>query len=794
VRAKAGEGKQGSQQPAQAQLQTSNEPAQQRQLPSTHRLSFWDFFLAASGFLYVLASLRMRGRGGQFGADRMTVFMLQIPLFVIIVALLWALRARLTQVELYFQGGLCLLSYSLSLLAKIVWNSPEYERLLNLFRFGESPNIFSSLAGSHQESLESIPSAKEQEFLEARLQEVFKRTHNKQDGLHLIEVRKLLGKHAQALEVVDALLASEPNDVDLLLTKADLSRAAGDERAYRKISERADEVQEKVAFEQNLGKNFKVVSWEMRDLDFFGAFKWQIQPQVSVLLGRNGYGKSHLLRALVATLQKEKILADKFFENSRSSPLIRVEVDKDGKRECNARSRQLYEEPSAGKIPVLAIPDMRYVNKAGETLGQTRDEMTDLRSQSAWHFLREQPYEGMIMKLLYGMCLDYYENQKLGFGLPVFRLMEDTVSKLTGAKFKFDQIRRREDKFELFVLTEGNDRPLPLQKASQGTLSVLSMVGLVYRHLRVIHQHAEEKDITSQPGIVIIDEIDAHLHPVWQQKILQLFRTTFPNVQFIITAHSPLVVAGCKKFEVAVLRKESDGFQVDVLPRHFIGATADEMYRNVFDTEDKDATYSRLNTLSKAELDEKIGKLEQKTSRSELEEKQLADLKLDQFYLREFEEVKAARRKTERFQTDRQVFELELSSLRGELSSTKKQLARYESVDEEAQWKGIIEAANQLTQMDTQTRSLLEAIAAVLVQRGQVKETVQVMEALLHLDPSNLDYLKILIGQYQSLEQFDKASNTVKAALRLAPEDKDLQEVQSRLEQLSLAIKESRQP
>lgn len=43
------------------------------------------------------------------------------------------------------------------------------------------------------------------------------------------------------------------------------------------------------------------------------------------------------------------------------------------------------------------------------------------------------------------------------------------------------------------------------------------------------------------PGVVLIDEVDAHLHPTWQRKIGQWFRKYFPNMQFIVTTHSPLI-------------------------------------------------------------------------------------------------------------------------------------------------------------------------------------------------------------------------------------------------------------
>jgi hypothetical protein len=95
----------------------------------------------------------------------------------------------------------------------------------------------------------------------------------------------------------------------------------------------------------------------------------------------------------------------------------------------------------------------------------------------------------------------------------------------------------------------------PIEELSDGYRSVLSLTFDIVRHLSVAHGparvfDAERTDIVSAPGIVLIDEIDAHLHPSWQRTIGQWFRTRFPRVQFIVTTHSPLV---CQAAEVGTV-------------------------------------------------------------------------------------------------------------------------------------------------------------------------------------------------------------------------------------------------
>jgi len=118
-------------------------------------------------------------------------------------------------------------------------------------------------------------------------------------------------------------------------------------------------------------------------------------------------------------------------------------------------------------------------------------------------------------------------------------------------------------------------------------------VGLIYDFLLQLFPDDGEDARRLRPAIVFIDELDAHLHPTWQRKILGMLRSTFPNIQFIVAAHSPLVVAGCKRGEVTVLRRAAQGvgFQVEQLDRHFLGATTSELYGLLFEIEEKDDTY-----------------------------------------------------------------------------------------------------------------------------------------------------------------------------------------------------------
>jgi len=72
-------------------------------------------------------------------------------------------------------------------------------------------------------------------------------------------------------------------------------------------------------------------------------------------------------------------------------------------------------------------------------------------------------------------------------------------------------------------------------------------------------------------------------------------RERFPNVQFILSAHSPLLVAGCGRGEVSVLRREADGLVVHQPQHDFVGVSPEVIYRNVFQIEGDDTAFLDLN-------------------------------------------------------------------------------------------------------------------------------------------------------------------------------------------------------
>jgi predicted ATP-binding protein involved in virulence len=125
------------------------------------------------------------------------------------------------------------------------------------------------------------------------------------------------------------------------------------------------------------------------------------------------------------------------------------------------------------------------------------------------------------------------------------------------------------------------------------------------------------KDPSAIQGIVLIDEIEQHLHPRWQRSIMRLLIESFPGVQFIATTHSPLVASGCEGIPVHRL---SQGKHDVVAP---FGWLAEDVYEMM------GLPSSRATTFTKNVLDE-YRRLDEKRLRSSLskhEQRRLIDLR-----------------------------------------------------------------------------------------------------------------------------------------------------------------------
>ncbi|KYF83639.1 hypothetical protein BE11_36535 [Sorangium cellulosum] len=109
------------------------------------------------------------------------------------------------------------------------------------------------------------------------------------------------------------------------------------------------------------------------------------------------------------------------------------------------------------------------------------------------------------------------------------------------------------------VVTKG-EWTLYVDQLSQGEKCLLAMVGDLARRLAMANPFAD--DPLQGGGVVLIDELELHLHPGWQRRIVPALERTFPNCQFLVTTHSPAVLGHVEHDAVIILKSEGTGVRV----------------------------------------------------------------------------------------------------------------------------------------------------------------------------------------------------------------------------------------
>ena len=123
------------------------------------------------------------------------------------------------------------------------------------------------------------------------------------------------------------------------------------------------------------------------------------------------------------------------------------------------------------------------------------------------------------------------------------------------------------------LVAESNDnRLLPFRMLSDGVRNMLAMVVDIAYRMAILNPQLGAEALTA-PGLVLIDEIDLHLHPSWQRRVVEDLRRTFPNVQFVATTHSPFIVQSIRPGELINL----DGLCGEYAGRSIEDITEDEM-------------------------------------------------------------------------------------------------------------------------------------------------------------------------------------------------------------------------
>jgi predicted ATP-binding protein involved in virulence len=153
-----------------------------------------------------------------------------------------------------------------------------------------------------------------------------------------------------------------------------------------------------------------------------------------------------------------------------------------------------------------------------------------------------------------------------------------------------------------------------------------SSLGLGYRTMvawmvdlamRLFQRYPDSEDPLAEPAIVLVDEIDLHLHPKWQRTIISYLTERFPNTQFIVTAHSPLIVQAAQNANIVLLKREGDHVVIENNPDIVKNWTVDQVLTSVYD----------MPTARPADVEKFILQRRELLAKSKLTKKDQAELK-----------------------------------------------------------------------------------------------------------------------------------------------------------------------
>jgi predicted ATP-binding protein involved in virulence len=340
--------------------------------------------------------------------------------------------------------------------------------------------------------------------------------------------------------------------------------------------------------------------------------------QWTVILGDNGVGKTTLLRCLASMQPTIKFFLD---SGEEVIPKIRFGV---------GIWPELFASGFLGGLSLTAqfIYGLSLINKK-KLLSRNQEGLEVKNAIMKFQVVNQKvvSFKGSNdLDLLNIQCNDYGANRKMGtMSLTEKMLAENTSTlfsdeeKLINAedwllqadyavarsvlnknKFKkqFDLVSETLKNLlpdvtdvRIALADDSRSRPMAEFLTPYGWVP-FSSLGLGYRTVvawmvdlsaRMIDRYPDSENPLAEPAVVLVDEIDLHLHPKWQRTIMSFLTERFPNVQFIVTAHSPLVVQAARNANLVLLRREGDHVVIDNNPEVIENWRVEQVLTSVFE-------------------------------------------------------------------------------------------------------------------------------------------------------------------------------------------------------------------
>jgi hypothetical protein len=307
---------------------------------------------------------------------------------------------------------------------------------------------------------------------------------------------------------------------------------------------------------------------------------------VNLILGDNGGGKSSVLRALAIAILAPALLESGFVPYRlvrRPKPdqppvelaLLKVEAVPDKSEaplhiprrkkfellaRIEPRPRGSLDRLHLESTPGSPIADLIYDDYSPAFFvvgyGATRRVETGDFSESSARRSRGLRYQRVA-----GLFEDHVALRPLQAWLPKLRSkdasrFDEAIALIASVLPGNIRFSGKIDDESQYIFDFG-EVPTPFSALSDGYKAFIGWVGDLVAHLSdVVPPDAKMNDV---PGIVLVDEIDLHLHPAWQRLVVPTLSKAFPKIQFVFTSHSPLVSSTVRRENVFVTDTAADG-------------------------------------------------------------------------------------------------------------------------------------------------------------------------------------------------------------------------------------------
>ena len=308
----------------------------------------------------------------------------------------------------------------------------------------------------------------------------------------------------------------------------------------------------------------------------FEKLEVNLDKMLTVVVGANGAGKTSLLEGMAIAIStmftaldgvkgqgidksQAHLKAYAMGSTSDVQPQYPVTISAD----AVVDGRQVHWDrslnTSTGQTTIKGAKDLVAVATDYHREKQTDIFKTNTRTNGYIDSVDGTANIKLMMNWFRNMTIQKYQNQENGFGaIPeleaVYAAMEKCYHLMTGSDDAKIQYNMGTTELDISYIDEtGKRMRIPISQLSDGYKGTISLVADIAYRMAVLNPQCLGNVCDETDGIILIDEVDLHLHPAWQQRILGDLTSIFPKVQFIVTTHAPEVINSVQRENVIVI-------------------------------------------------------------------------------------------------------------------------------------------------------------------------------------------------------------------------------------------------